>query len=78
MEKLKIGIVGSGKLAKAVLTSTVCFPSIKFIKWEEVDPTLNKKLTLIHAGSGRQVNECTIIFCITRLWIGAWGYLALE
>ena len=59
---MKIFIVGSGKLANAILSSNVSFSTFEFVKWGTSDHTSNEKLILVHAGSGRQLNEC-IAFC---------------
>jgi 4-hydroxy-tetrahydrodipicolinate reductase len=59
---MKIFIVGSGKLANAILTSNLSTPSFEVIKWETQCQTLNNKAIVVHAGSGRQLNEC-LEFC---------------
>lgn len=58
MERMKIFVVGSGKLAGALLTSNVSFQSAEIIKWETHYQTLNEKAIIVHAGSGRQLKEC--------------------
>jgi Dihydrodipicolinate reductase len=55
---MKIFIVGSGKLANALLTSGLSFPSCEITKWETAYQSLNEKAIVVHAGSGRQLEEC--------------------
>jgi dihydrodipicolinate reductase len=62
MEKMKIFIVGSGKLANAILSSQLTFQSCEVLKWEKQYQILNEKTIILHAGSGRQLKEC-IEFC---------------
>jgi 4-hydroxy-tetrahydrodipicolinate reductase len=59
---MKIFVVGSGKLAKSILTSDLSFPSCEIAKWETTDKALNEKAIIVHAGSGRESEEC-IEFC---------------
>ena len=59
---MKIFIVGSGKLANALLSSNLSFQSCEIQKWESHYLNLNEKAILIHAGSGRQLKEC-VEFC---------------
>lgn len=59
---MKIFIVGSGKLASAILSATLSFPSCEVMKWESDHTSLNEKAIIVHAGSGRQLEEC-IAFC---------------
>jgi len=56
MEKMKIFIVGSGKLAKAILAADLSFPSCDVLPWE--NHPFNEKAILVHAGSGRQLKGC--------------------
>lgn len=58
MERIKIFIVGSGKLANAILTSDVAFEGCEKIKWETSPQNHPEKSILVHAGSGRQLKEC--------------------
>lgn len=58
MQQTKIFIVGSGKLANAILTAQFTIDSCQIIPWESKYQTLNEKAILIHAGSGRQLKEC--------------------
>ena len=58
MEKMKIFIVGSGKLANALLTSDLSFQTCEIIPWETHYQTINEKAIMVHAGSGRQIKEC--------------------
>ena len=55
---MKIFIVGSGKLASAILNSGLSFQSGEITKWETPDQPLNEKAIIVHAGSGRQLKEC--------------------
>ncbi|MDH7462127.1 dihydrodipicolinate reductase C-terminal domain-containing protein [Chitinophagaceae bacterium 26-R-25] len=59
---MKIFIVGSGKLANAILSAPSSFPSCDVLKWETDYATTNEKTIIVHAGSGRQLDEC-IEFC---------------
>jgi len=59
---MKIFIIGSGKLAKAILTSHLSFQSCEILKWESQYQTLNEKAIMVHAGSGRQLME-SFEFC---------------
>lgn len=58
MAGIKIYIVGSGKLANALLTSDLAFEGCEKIRWETTHQNLHEKSILVHAGSGRQLNEC--------------------
>lgn len=60
---MKIFVVGSGKLANALLTSDLSFQSCEILKWESQYQTLNEKAIIVHAGSGRQLKEC-FEFCV--------------
>jgi len=62
MQRMKIFVVGSGKLANALLTSDLSFQSCEILKWETQYQTLNEKAIIVHAGSGRQLKEC-LEFC---------------
>jgi 4-hydroxy-tetrahydrodipicolinate reductase len=59
---MKIYIVGSGKLANAILSSGSSSPFCEVVKWESTFQAPNEKAILVHAGSGRQLKEC-IEFC---------------
>ncbi len=59
---MKIFVVGSGKLANAILTSNLSFQSCEIKKWETTYQGLNEKTIIVHAGSGRQLEEC-LEFC---------------
>lgn len=59
---MKIFIVGSGKLADAILTFNLLIPSCEVVRWGTEHQTLNNKAIVVHAGSGRQLNEC-LAFC---------------
>jgi 4-hydroxy-tetrahydrodipicolinate reductase len=62
MEKIKIFVAGSGKLANAILSSGLSFQSCEILKWDTQYQTLDEKAILVHAGSGRQLKEC-MEFC---------------
>lgn len=53
---MKIFIVGSGKLSKAI--AGLSFEPNEIVKWENSSQALNEKAICVHAGSGRQLNEC--------------------
>ena len=59
---MKIFVVGSGKLANALLNSGLSFPSCEMAQWETGCSHLQGKAIVVHAGSGRQLEEC-IDFC---------------
>jgi 4-hydroxy-tetrahydrodipicolinate reductase len=59
---MKIFIVGSGKLANAILDADLSFQSCEVVKWNSNYKTLNEKAIVVHAGSGRQLEEC-LAFC---------------
>lgn len=63
MERMKIFVVGSGKLANAILTSNLSIQSCEIFKWELQYQALNEKVIIVHAGSGRQLKEC-FEFCV--------------
>jgi dihydrodipicolinate reductase len=54
---MKIFVAGSGKLANALL-SGLHFEGCEITKWEGQHQSLNEKSILVHAGSGRQLDEC--------------------
>lgn len=51
--KIKIFVVGTGRLANAILTSNLVFQSCEILKWVTEYKSLNEKAILVHAGSGR-------------------------
>lgn len=55
-------IVGSGKLATAILNAVADTVHYKVTHWQTHHQNLEDKAILVHAGSGRQLNEC-IEFC---------------
>jgi len=55
---MSIFVVGSGKLANAILTSDLLVQSYEIVKWESQYQALNEKAIIVHAGSGRQLKEC--------------------
>lgn len=59
---MKIFIVGSGKLANAILNANMLVNACEIMKWDITSPSLSEKSIVIHAGSGRQLEEC-IGFC---------------
>jgi 4-hydroxy-tetrahydrodipicolinate reductase len=59
---MKILVVGSGKLANALLTTNLSILNGEILKWESQHQTLKDKAIIVHAGSGRQIKEC-IEFC---------------
>jgi len=59
---MKIFIVGSGKLANAIVYSKLSFQSCEIAKWESKNEFSQEKSIIIHAGSGRQLQEC-VEFC---------------
>jgi dihydrodipicolinate reductase len=59
---MKILIVGSGKLANALLTADWSFQSHEIQRWETSYQNLHEKSIVVHAGSGRQFEECAT-FC---------------
>lgn len=59
---MKILVVGSGKLASAILSSDISFQDGEVIKWDAVHQPLDEKAIIVHAGSGCQLQEC-IEFC---------------
>ena len=54
---MKIFIVGSGKLANALLTADLSIESSEIVRWEAQDKTVSEKSIIVHAGSGRQLKE---------------------
>lgn len=58
MKETNIFIVGSGKLALAILNSNLVFQYGKILKWETSYRNSNEKAIVVHAGSGRQLKEC--------------------
>jgi 4-hydroxy-tetrahydrodipicolinate reductase len=63
MESIKkVFVIGSGKLADAILSSGSSFHFCEVIKWEAKNQALQEKVIIVHAGSGRQLPEC-IAFC---------------
>ena len=55
---MRIYVVGSGKLANAILNADLSFQTAEILQWETRYQTLNEKAILVHAGSGRQLREC--------------------
>jgi len=63
MKKKKIFVVGSGKLAKAILTSNLTIQSCEILQWESQYQNIDEKAIIVHAGSGRELKEC-FEFCV--------------
>lgn len=59
---MNVYIVGSGKLAKAILSAEISLDTCEILKWEPQYGTPNEKAILVHAGSGRQLTAC-VDFC---------------
>jgi 4-hydroxy-tetrahydrodipicolinate reductase len=55
---MKIFVVGSGKLANAILTAGLSIPSCQILRWEPQYQTTTEQAIIVHAGSGRQLKEC--------------------
>jgi dihydrodipicolinate reductase len=58
IERMKIFVVGSGKLANAIVNSNLLLQSCEVLKWENTNQTTFEKSIIVHAGSGRQLKEC--------------------
>jgi len=59
---MKILIAGAGKLANSILSADLQISDCEIVKWNESISIANEKAIVVHAGSGRQLNEC-IEFC---------------
>jgi len=59
---MKIFVVGSGKLANALLQSEMKIDDCEIVKWDSKHAKLRERTLCIHAGSGRQLKE-VISFC---------------
>lgn len=59
---MKILVVGSGKLAKSILNANISTPHAEVIPWTGTGSAINEKSIVVHAGSGRELNEC-LEFC---------------
>jgi dihydrodipicolinate reductase len=55
---MKIIVVGSGKLASAILTSEISSQAGEVIQWDSKALDSKEKVIVVHAGSGRQLKEC--------------------
>lgn len=62
MERIKVLVVGAGKLANAVLNSDLSLQFCEILKWETEYSALTEKAIIVHAGSGRELKEC-VEFC---------------
>lgn len=61
MNITKAFVVGSGKLANAILTSNLCISKVQLLPWRGAE-TLTSPSIIIHAGSGRELQDC-LDFC---------------
>ncbi|MCF2494720.1 dihydrodipicolinate reductase C-terminal domain-containing protein [Dyadobacter chenhuakuii] len=59
---MKVFVVGSGKLASAILSAAATFQNCGLIPWEPEFQQTTEKAMILHCGSGRQIAEC-IKFC---------------
>ena len=59
---MNVYVVGSGKLAKAILAADLSSELFEVVPWPLHVEQLNEKAIVVHAGSGRQLKEC-ISFC---------------
>jgi len=59
---MKVIVVGSGKLANAILSSKPIIAEVEVCKWEQFRESTTEKVVVVHAGSGRQLGEC-LDFC---------------
>jgi len=56
---MKVYIVGSGKLARAILQANIKIESCEIAEWDPEQVTSEETAILVHAGSGRQLQECS-------------------
>lgn len=54
---MKIIVAGSGKLANEIRGDIAINKLYPIVKWEDIDPREEEKLIIVHAGSGRQLEE---------------------
>ena len=59
---MKLFVVGSGKLANAIINSQISVQSSEIVHWETHYQTFAERAIIVHAGSGRQLHEC-VEFC---------------
>lgn len=59
---MKVFVVGSGKLASAILSAKATFQNCDLIPWESALQHASEQAIILHCGSGRQIAEC-IMFC---------------
>ncbi|MCF0040513.1 dihydrodipicolinate reductase C-terminal domain-containing protein [Dyadobacter fanqingshengii] len=59
---MKVFVVGSGKLASAMLSAKATFQNCDLIPWESAFQHASEQAIILHCGSGRQIAEC-IMFC---------------
>ncbi|WP_293906376.1 dihydrodipicolinate reductase C-terminal domain-containing protein [Sphingobacterium sp. UBA5670] len=61
MNTKKAFVVGSGKLANAILKSDFSIPTVELLPWQSSGTTTSPSI-VIHAGSGRELKDC-LEFC---------------
>ena len=54
---MKIVIAGSGKLANEIIGAISINELYQILKWADIDPKEKEKLIIVHAGSGRHLEE---------------------
>lgn len=54
---MRIYVAGAGKLANAILSAELSFPSCETIRWNGSDAAPQEKSIVVHAGSGRQLED---------------------
>ena len=54
---MKIFVAGAGKLANAILDADLTFPSCEVMRWNERCSVSPEKGLVVHAGSGRQLED---------------------
>jgi len=60
---MQILIVGTGKLANTILLSNLALPDCQIVEWNSFNQNeFNDRAIVVHAGSGRQLDEC-LEFC---------------
>lgn len=63
---MKIFIVGSGKLANSLLNADWKSQSYEVVKWDSLFQGQKEKGIVIHAGSGRQFQDCVTFCSLTK------------
>ncbi|MCF0052547.1 hypothetical protein LXM25_20925 [Dyadobacter sp. LJ53] len=59
---MKVFVVGSGKLASAILSAKTTFKNCELIPWDSAFQHSKEQAIILHCGSGRQIAEC-LMFC---------------